>query len=204
MKSEANKHLSKVDPHLKHIIASIPYPRIESSKNVFLDLCGCIVEQQIQYRAKGIMMKKLFDLLNGASPTPDKILALDEEAFSQKKLSNLKYQTLLRVANYWKNKNLDSIDWANLTDEEIRSLLGDIKGVGNWTVDMILLYTLERPDIFPYDDYHLKKIMVNLYELNPKSRLKAQMLDIANDWKPYRSAAVKYLLAWKKHLQSSI
>jgi DNA-3-methyladenine glycosylase II len=63
---------------------------------------------------------------------------------------------------------------------------------------MILLYTLERPDVFPYDDFHVKEIMVRLYRLDPNSRLKAQMLEVASAWGGQRSLAVRYLLAYKK------
>jgi DNA-3-methyladenine glycosylase II len=63
---------------------------------------------------------------------------------------------------------------------------------------MMLLYTLQRPNVFPYDDFHLKQIMVNLYSLNPNVKLKTQMNDIANDWGQQKSLAVLYLLAWKQ------
>ena len=62
---------------------------------------------------------------------------------------------------------------------------------------MILLYTLERTSVFPVDDFHLKEIMVSLYQLNPKSKLKSQMLDVAEPWGNHKSIAIKYLLAWK-------
>ena len=117
------------------------------------------------------------------------------------KLSNNKYQTLFRLADIWKKQKMDKIDWTALTDEEVKSMLMDIKGLGNWPVDMILLYTLQRPNVFPHEDYHLKNMMVQLYELNPKSKLKAQMLDVAGEWTPFRSVGVKYLLAWKEYLK---
>jgi DNA-3-methyladenine glycosylase II len=63
---------------------------------------------------------------------------------------------------------------------------------------MILLYTLERPNVFPYDDFHLKQIMISLYNLNPKVRLKAQMLEVADNWGNQKSLAVLYLLAYKE------
>ncbi len=65
---------------------------------------------------------------------------------------------------------------------------------------MILLYTLNRPNVFPYDDFHLKNIMVKLYKLDEKSRLKAQMLDVASAWGEHKSLAVLYLLTYKKFL----
>ena len=63
---------------------------------------------------------------------------------------------------------------------------------------MILLYTLQRPNVFPYDDFHLKQIMTSLYGLNPSVKLKAQMIAIADEWGENKSLAVRYLLAWKE------
>lgn len=203
MKHQSTQQLIQIDNTLKRIIKTIPLPEIDSTSDVFGDLVSCVVEQQIRYRAKGTMLKKLMDLLDKHSITPDTILALDEAAFAEKKLSNLKYQTLIRVATYWKTNQLAKQDWHALSDEEIRNELLQIKGIGNWTVDMILLYTLGRPDIFPADDYHLKKIMTTVYQLNAQAKLKAQMTDIAKEWQPYRSTAVLYLLEWKAYLKQN-
>lgn len=101
------------------------------------------------------------------------------------------------------NKGLDffiknKLDWNTLSDDAIRQHLSSIKGIGNWTIDMILLYTLGRPDVFPYDDFHLKQIMTRVYGLDSSSKLKAQMLEIASLWGNHRSLAVKYLLSWKE------
>lgn len=196
--------LKEKDPILKDIINMIPLPIIESSNDVFFDLVTCIVAQKIHYRGTSPYTKKLTALLNEEDPTPKNVLAIDEKAFSEMKLSNNKYQTLFRLADNWQRRKMDKIVWSELSDEEIKTILMDIKGIGNWTVDMILLYTFQRPNIFPFEDYHLKNIMVQLYELNPQSKLKAQMLDVASDWAPYRSLAVKYLLAWKEHLKKKI
>lgn len=84
-----------------------------------------------------------------------------------------------------------------LSNEEITNKLSKIKGIGTWTIDMILLYTLDRPNIIPIDDFHLKQIMTNLYKLNPDYKLKSQITNISNNWSPYKSIAVKYLLAYK-------
>lgn len=193
--------MSSGDTILSSIINTIPKPIIKSSNDIFFDLVSCIAEQQIHYRGKGTLMKKLFTLLNDAYPTPQNIVEIDEKAFSEAKLSNTKYQTLMRLAEKWENEKMGDIDWKALKDEEVKNILTSITGIGNWTADMILLYSLQRPDIFPFDDYHLKDIMVKEYKLNPKSKLKAQMLDISNNWSPYKSLAVKYLLAWKEYLK---
>lgn len=127
--------------------------------------------------------------------TPQNFTEFEAKAFTNAKLSTAKYETVLRTIEYFKD---DTIDWQVLSDSEVIEKLSSIKGIGKWTIDMILLYTLQRPTIFPYDDFHLKQIMINVYGLNPKTKLKAQMLDIASNWGNHKSLAVLYLLATKK------
>jgi len=95
------------------------------------------------------------------------------------------------------------MDWKLLQDAEITTRLSTIKGIGKWTIDMILLYTLQRPHVFPHDDFHLKQIMVSLYGLDPNVKLKAQMINISKQWLEQKSLAVLYLLAWKQFKKGS-
>ena len=126
--------------------------------------------------------------------SPDNFSHFEEKALADTKLSLTKYQTIVQILDFWEN---NQINWVLLSDEEVREKLSAIKGVGEWTIDMILLYTLERPGIFPSSDFHLKQAMIQLYGLNPCSRLKAQMLSVASTWGEHQSLAVHYLLAWK-------
>ena len=127
--------------------------------------------------------------------TLDNFEKFEEKAFVNIKLSESKYETILRTLDFFKD---NKINWQVLNDAEVIAHLSSIKGIGKWTIDMILLYTLQRPNVFPYDDFHVKEIMVKLYGLDPNSRLKAQMVDISSAWGEHKSLAVKYLLAWKE------
>ncbi|MCU0326449.1 MAG: hypothetical protein MUF45_14535 [Spirosomaceae bacterium] len=184
------------DPVLKPIIEIIPEPQIESTKNVFSDLMSCILEQQIVYRSTKKIFQKMLDSAQITELTPDNFEEFEKTALTNTKLSMNKYETIERVVDFWQTNN---IDWFLLSDKEVKGHLGSIKGIGVWTIDMILLYTLQRPNVFPYDDFHLKQIMVNLYGLNPDSQLKKQMLEISERWSEQKSLAVKYLLAWKEY-----
>ncbi len=127
--------------------------------------------------------------------SPDNFEPFEEKAFDKAKLSQSKYETVLEVLDFFdKNKGY----WQNLNDAEVRARLSTIKGIGPWTIDMILLYTLQRPDIFPADDFHLKQIIATLYGLDPKQKLKAHMKAIAEGWGAHKSLAVLYFLAWKE------
>jgi DNA-3-methyladenine glycosylase II len=194
---ETKQFLSKQDSILANIIAQIPVPIIETTGDVFHDMLSCIIEQQIHYRSTKNIFKKALERANIEHVTLDNFYLLEEHSLPQIKLAMGKYKTLLAFVEYWNNNTLD---FTKLTDEEVITQLSNIKGIGKWTIDMILLYTLQRPNVFPHDDFHLKNIMVKLYHLDEKSRLKAQMLDVASAWGEHKSLAVLYLLAYKKFL----
>lgn len=194
MQDNPAQFISKQDPALAQIISEIQLPDINSTNNVFHDLMSCVLEQQIHYRSTKKIFQKMLEAAEIKEITPQNFGDFEDKAFEKYKLSVSKYETALRVIEFWEN---NPIDWQKLTDEEVREQLGSIKGIGNWTIDMILLYTLQRPNIIPLDDFHLKEVMCNVYDLNPKVKLKALMKEIATNWGEYKSTAVLYLFAWK-------
>lgn len=188
------------DAVLANIINTIPEPQIQSTNNVFHDLMSCILEQQIHYRSTKKIFQKMLNTASLDILTPENFPTFEEKAFSTIQLSIGKYEAVLRIIEFWNvnNRATNRIVWHELNDEEVIEKLSSIKGIGKWTIDMILLYTLQRPNMFPYDDFHLKEIMVKLYDLDPNVKLKAQMMEISNVWGEHKSLAVKYLLAWKE------
>jgi DNA-3-methyladenine glycosylase II len=182
------------DPILAKIMEAIPEPKIESTNDVFHDLMSCIVEQQIHYRSTKKIFQKCLERASLTHLTLENFPIFEEKGLPNATLATTKFETIAATIDFFSTQ---SIAWHSLSDAEIRAQLGTIKGIGTWTMDMILLYTLQRPNVFPYDDFHVKEIMVKLYGLNPNVRLKAQMLDISNLWSEHKSLAVKYLLAWK-------
>jgi DNA-3-methyladenine glycosylase II len=191
----ALNHISSNDAVLANIISTIEYPQIVSTGNVFNDLISCIVEQQIHYRSTKKIFQKMLMAAELASVTPENFSQFEEHGIASYSLSQAKYETLLGLIAFWNTH--PQVNWQQLSDTEVRTYLSQIKGIGPWAMDMILLYTLERPTVFPADDFHLKEIMVKEYQLNPASKLKAQMLEMAKMWGEHTSLAVKYLLAWK-------
>jgi DNA-3-methyladenine glycosylase II len=190
---------TNTDPILERIIRQIPRPILQSTKDVFHDLMSCIIEQQIHYRSTKKIFAKALERAGIEHLTLENFHLLEKHALSQIKLSTNKYETMSALMEYW-DKN--QLDFEKLSDEEVVVELSAIKGIGKWTIDMILLYTLGRPNIFPSDDFHLKQIMVSLYNLDPAAKLKAQMLAIAENWGNQKSLAVRYLLAFKEFQKS--
>lgn len=187
----------KFDAVLDKILQQIPKPEIISTQDVFHDLISCVLEQQIHYRSTKKIFQKMLNTAGIERLSPVNFPILEEKALkADAKLSMGKYETLLGILDFWETHQMD---WFALHDNEVRSQLAQIKGIGKWTVDMILLYTLQRPDVFPYDDFHLKQIMTSLYGLDPKVKLKAMMMEISEKWGDQKSLAVLYLLDWKKY-----
>lgn len=196
MVADGKVFLASADEKLAFIIEQIPAPVIQSTRNIFHDLISCVLEQQIHYRSTKRVFEKMLANANMDMLTPDNFSHFEATAFSHIKLSSGKYETTLAVLDFFAGNQLN---WETLTNQEVRTQLSAISGIGSWTIDMILLYTLERPDVFPSDDFHLKQVMVGLYGLDPQVKLKSQMAVIAKAWGGYQSLAVKYLLAWKTY-----
>lgn len=195
MKLKNEKILAKTDPILEKIILQVSKPTVNSTKDIFHDVMSCILEQQIHYRSTKRIFAKALERAGIKHLTLENFHLIEKHSLPQIKLSMGKYETMMSFIEYWNNNTLD---FNHLTDEEVIAQLSPIKGIGKWTIDMILLYTLQRPNVFPYDDFHLKEIMAKLYGLNPNMKLKVQMLGIAEKWKNQKSLAVLYLLETKK------
>lgn len=191
----AQQHLAANDPILRQLIAQVPLPDLQSTQNVFHDLMSCLIEQQIHYRSTKRIFHKMLEAAGIKLLTTGNFALFERKGFVHIKLSAQKYETIGRALDFFTQENPD---WERMDEETVRSTLSQIKGVGPWTIDMILLYTLQHPDVFPADDYHLKQLMVQLYRLDPTSRLKRRMQAVADAWAPHRSAGVRYLLAWKE------
>jgi DNA-3-methyladenine glycosylase II len=190
-----SREIEYKDPVLQKIIAQIEQPIIQSTNDVFHDLMSCIIEQQIHYRSTKKIFAKALERAGIDHLTIDNFQLIETHSLSQIKLAMGKYETMMSFIEYWSNNKLD---FNTLTDQKVIEELSSIKGIGKWTIDMILLYTLNRTNVFPFDDFHLKQIMVSLYNLNPNAKLKAQMLKIAENWGNQKSLAVLYLLETKK------
>jgi DNA-3-methyladenine glycosylase II len=153
MKNQATSQLQNADNVLKNIIATITEPTIETTNDVFHDLMSCILEQQIHYRSTKRIFQKMLKTANIECLTLDNFAEFEKTAFANSKLAIGKFETVERIIDFF---TVNKINWALLSYAEVIEKLSSIKGIGKWTIDMILLYTLERPDVFPYDDFHLK------------------------------------------------
>lgn len=193
----AKKHLRK-DPILSPLINAIRLAPLELTNDVYYRLLRSIVFQQLSGKAADTIFNRFTALFSNTYPDPGQLLACSIEELRTVGLSNQKANYVQNVARHFVENDLIRQDWSRLSDEDILNQLTAIKGVGNWTVQMILMFGLGRKDILPVGDASIQKSMQTLYQLNGKGRvLQQQMLKQAERWRPYRSIASRYLWKWK-------
>ncbi len=190
---QIKRHLVK-DPNLKPIIEQVELPQLTQSNNVFRELIESIISQQLSTKVATVITNRFHTLMGSNNPNPDLVMSFDHDARRSVGLSNNKAQYIHNIAVFWKENQLEKQDWAAMENDEIIKQLTQIKGVGTWTVQMILMFALCREDIFPYEDLGIKQGMMQVYNLNSTGKtLIAEMHKIADQWRPYRSLACRYI-----------
>lgn len=189
------KHLSK-DPIMAEIIKEVKLSKVKPAPNVFNALLSSITSQQLSTRVAEVIYGRVCGLYDNKVLKPKMILATERETLRGAGLSNQKTNYFYNIADFFDEPKHKRIRWSTISDEEIINKLTTIKGVGKWTVQMILMFTLERPDVFPVDDLGIQLSMKEHYGIKAdKKELKIQMEKIANEWTPYRTLASRYLWA---------
>jgi DNA-3-methyladenine glycosylase II len=190
---EAEIHLSKVCKRFARVVPGHePFPtRFEKSKDPYRALVRSVVYQQLSGKAAATIHGRVLALFPGDHPEPEDLLAASEEALRGAGLSRQKAAALKDVAQ----KRIDGIipparALARLPDEEIIARLTAARGVGRWTVEMYLIFTLGRPDVLPIDDLGVRKGAEKLYrrDFTPKT-----LGEYGKRWAPWRSAAAWHL-----------
>ncbi|MEM6317315.1 MAG: DNA-3-methyladenine glycosylase 2 family protein [Bacteroidota bacterium] len=190
---KAIQHLSK-DPVLKKIIEQVELQERRGQNSVYEALIRSIVFQQLSGKAASTIHRRFLNLFENGYPHPQQILDFPIEALRSVGLSRQKASYIQNVAHFFVENKLLEKDWAGETDQAIIEQLTIIKGVGQWTVEMILMFTLGRMDVLPLDDLVVKNSMIRLYGVEAKGRaLKKKLLAIAEPWRPYRTIASLYL-----------
>ena len=192
------EHLSK-DSKLRKILAEQDAVELTPRKNIPLRLCASIMSQQLSTKVAKIIFHRFLDLYGGKEPTPQQIAATPFETLRAIGLSNSKTQYVLNVAQFAIENKLDDKKLRKMSNEDIIALLTQIKGVGQWTVEMLLMFTLGREDVFAVDDYGIQSAMKKLYKLDDtnKKEFKEKLKQISAKWSPYRTYACLHLWQWK-------
>ena len=190
--------LSK-DKKLASLLRDQEAQELKFHKNICLRLCASIMSQQLSTKVAKVIYHRFLDLYGGEEPTPSQIVETPFDTLRAIGLSNAKTQYVLNVAQFALDHKLDDKRLKKMSDQEIIDLLTQIKGVGKWTVEMLLMFTLGREDIFSVDDYGIQVAMKKLYKLDDsnKKELRENMLRLSKKWSPYRTYACLHLWQWK-------
>ena len=184
------------DPIMASIMKEVKLPKIARAANVFNALLSSITSQQLSTRVAEVIYGRVCDLYPKKVLTPKMILATDRETFRSAGLSNQKTNYFYNIANFFNEPSNKRRQWSRMTNDEIIEKLITIKGVGKWTVQMILMFTLERKDVFPVDDLGIQLSIKEYYGItSEKKQLKIEMEQIAAKWSPHRTLASRYLWA---------
>ena len=187
------------DSKLKGIINKSELYELKHHKNVCIKLCASIMSQQLSTKVAAVIYKRFIELYNNSEPDSQKIVDTPFESLRGIGLSNAKVNYVKNVAQFDLDFGLDYKKLNKMTDEEILNYLIQIKGVGRWTAEMILMFTLGREDVFPIDDLGIQQGMIRLYNIKYKDKktLYKKMQKIAETWTPYRTYACMHIWKWK-------
>ena len=191
--------LSK-DPVLFKILGLVDLDFTASKdKDIYLSLIRSILGQQLSVKAARTIYERFLTLFKDHYPSKETLVSMDIETLRSKGLSRQKASYVKNIAVYFSEPEIGGINWLALSDAEVMKKLISIKGVGKWTVEMLLMFTLDRPDIFPDGDLAIQNGMKEMYELEDlnKKELLIKMREIAEAWRPCRTYAARYIWAAK-------
>ena len=191
------KHLKK-DPKLASILKGDIH-ELKLHKNIPLRLMASIMSQQLSTKVAKVIFHRFLALYNGKEPKPQQVLDTPFETLRAIGLSNAKVSYVQNVARFCIEHKITDKKLLQMDNESIIELLTSIKGVGKWTVEMLLMFTLGREDVFAVDDLGIQQDMCKLYKINAadKKKMKTRMLKISANWSPFRTYACLHLWNWK-------
>jgi len=190
-------HLS-VDKKLAPILG--PEPLVLSfHTEVAARLMTSIMSQQLSTRVAQVIHGRFLSLFDGYEPSAEQVLKVPYQTLRSIGLSHAKATYVHHVADFFATYQIRFESFFFLTDQEVIEFLTQIKGVGRWTAEMFLMFTLAREDVFSSGDLGLKQAMIKLYKPRYKTprELTQKLEKIAQRWSPYRTYACMHLWMWK-------
>ena len=188
--------LAKKDRELRNIIKQYGYPPMWTRPASFQTLILFILEQQVSLASAYAAFKKLKERIGYV--TPSKILSLTDEELRSCYFSRQKIVYARELAKAVQSKQLRLTRLSNAHEDEIRIELKKVKGIGDWTVDVYLMHSLQRTDLFPLGDIALVNSLKETKQLHPHTT-KEKMLKISEPWRPYRTIAS--MILWHSYIQ---
>ena len=172
---------------------------LKKRKNTPIRLIASIISQQLSTKVAKIIVLRFLDLYAGKEPTCLQVLATDPTVLRGIGLSNSKVGYVQNVAVFFIENKVTDKQLYTMPPEQVIELLTQIKGVGKWTVEMLLMFSLGQEDVFAVDDLGIQQAMIKLYKIKfeTKKDLRTKMLKKSLSWSPYRTYACLHLWQWK-------
>ena len=189
--------LAQKDADLKSIIQSYGYPPMWSRPNTFESLVHIILEQQVSLASALSALNKLRDYVQQI--TPGRVLLLTDEEFRACYCSRQKTAYIKYLAEAILSGRIDLNAFETMPDDEIRASLTALKGIGNWTVDVYLMFVLQRADIFPVGDLAAVNALKRVKSL-PAKTSREEIIKVAELWHPHRTVAT--MILWHYYLSA--
>jgi DNA-3-methyladenine glycosylase II len=196
--SAAAEHIRATSPAMRRIIDRVGPCTLAPRRDYFVVLCKAIFTQQISTAVAAVLFGRFRELFPGRRPTPALVLDAinsadgDGEVLRHCGLSRQKRAYVKDLAAHFATNRIPTRRLAGMSDEEVIEALVKVKGIGRWTAEMFLIFTLNRPDVLPVDDLGLRKGMQMLFGLRAIPDGKT-MTKLAEPWRPYRSIATWYV-----------
>lgn len=186
--------LSETDPVLKRALEAVgPLPPLEPTTDAFSSLARIVVGQQLSARVARVIWERV----EARFPEfpPSQIIAASDEELRALGLSRQKIASLRDLAHHASHGQIPILGFETMTDDEVRATVVSIRGLGAWSADIFLLFSLARPDVLPTGDLGLREAIRRLYQLETRPA-PLEMERIAAPWRPYRSLACRFLWRW--------
>jgi len=188
----ACRHVANADPVMRRVIARVGPCLLKRYPRYFVTLCDSIVSQQLSSRVAEIIFKRFEALYPHGRPTPQRVAVTPVPRLRTAGLSGQKARYLKELAKGFASGKIRPHWFARQSNEEIIETLTAIHGIGRWTAEMFLIFSLNRLDVLPVDDLGIKKAIQRAYGIRvlPKP---AMIRRIGRSWHPYETIASWYL-----------
>jgi len=190
---KALRHLRRVDQRFAMLIDQHGPADISKSRNYFRSLATAIIYQQLSGKAAATIHGRFVTLFTGGRfPKPTDVLDVPHETLRGVGLSNQKARYLHDLALKFEDGTIRSRQLAHLSNEEVADVLMQVKGIGQWSADMFLVFGLGRPDVLPVGDLGIRKGFQQFFRLEALPEAD-EMFGLAEPWRPYRTVASWYM-----------
>lgn len=180
-----------------NFVVTTTLPKINNSGEVYKELIKSVLSQQLSVKAAATIYARFINSFPNQKIDPELLLRRTIPELKEVGCSRQKAGYIQNITKFFLDSSLIGDDWSQKKDQEIIDQLTQIKGVGEWTVQMVLIFCLKRPDVFASNDLGIQQAMSDIYDLSKDKKSRIQkMIKISESWRPFNSMVCRYLWSW--------